>query len=165
MVATEVKLSFDHGLIGPIDGAERRRIRYHIVRLLDRPDELTGVEVGVLEADDEVQLLEKSGTYWFVLCPDGRQGWVHKMVLGEVVGDVPGPAARATAARDTIDASIGDRFDVGIGPGWPTATDSSAREVAVSEVPGPSKGPTATDAGVDIDDDVMQAFLDSRAQH
>jgi hypothetical protein len=25
------------------------------------------------------------GTYWRVLCPDGRQGWLHKMTLGDVV--------------------------------------------------------------------------------
>jgi hypothetical protein len=32
-------------------------------------------------------LLEKRGTYWRVLCPDGTQGWLHKMTLGDVVID------------------------------------------------------------------------------
>ena len=31
--------------------------------------------------------MEKHGTYWRVLCPDGRQGWLHKMTLGDVVID------------------------------------------------------------------------------
>lgn len=39
-----------------------------------------------MDQGDEVQLLEKSGVYWLVLCPDGREGWVHQMTLGETVG-------------------------------------------------------------------------------
>jgi SH3-like domain-containing protein len=54
-----------------------------VVRLLDSPDELRGAEIGYLDRGDEVQLLEKYGAYWLVLCPDGRQGWLHKMTLGD----------------------------------------------------------------------------------
>jgi len=64
---------------------ERRRIRYRLVSLLDAPDEIRGTEVGTLDEGDEVVLLEKLGTYWRVLCPDGREGWLHKMTLGDVV--------------------------------------------------------------------------------
>ena len=71
----------------PAIGYERRLIRYRVVRLLDAPDELRSVEIGQLDQGDEVQLLEKSGAYWRVLCPDGRQGWLHKMTLGDVVTD------------------------------------------------------------------------------
>ncbi len=39
------RLTFDHGLVGPIDGRERRLIRYNLVRLLDIPDELRGTEL------------------------------------------------------------------------------------------------------------------------
>ena len=78
------RLTFDHGLVGPLDGHERRLIRYNVVRLLDTPDELRGREIAFLDQGDEVQLLEKRGVYWLVLCPDGRQGWIHKMTLGEV---------------------------------------------------------------------------------
>jgi len=81
------RLSFDKGLVGPLDGHERRFIRYRVVRMLDSPDELRGTETGYLDRGDEVQLLEKYGAYWLVLCPDGRQGWVHNMTLGEVVDD------------------------------------------------------------------------------
>jgi hypothetical protein len=80
-----LRLTFDQGLVGPIAGHERRIIRYSVVRLLDSPDELRGTEIGYLDQGDEVQLIEKHGVYWLVLCPDGQQGWLHKMVLGEVV--------------------------------------------------------------------------------
>ncbi|MFL5669686.1 MAG: hypothetical protein ACJ77U_09900 [Chloroflexota bacterium] len=92
-----LRLTFDQGLVGPIAGHERRIIRYRVVRLLDSPDELRGVEIGYLDQGDEVQLIEKHGVYWLVLCPDGQQGWLHKMVLGEIV-DGDGRAADATVA-------------------------------------------------------------------
>jgi hypothetical protein len=85
--ATPTRLTFDKGLVGPLDGHERRMIRYRIVRMLDTPDELRGVETGYLDRGDEVQLIEKYGAYWMVLCPDGRQGWVHNMTLGEFITD------------------------------------------------------------------------------
>jgi len=88
------RLTFDHGLVGPLEGRERRLIRYSLVRLLDIPDELRGSEVAFLDQGDEVQLLEKRGVYWLVLCPDGRQGWIHKMTLGDTVG--PGPTVSST---------------------------------------------------------------------
>jgi hypothetical protein len=79
------KLTFDSGVVGSVEGRERRRIRYRVVRLLDAPDELRSREIGVLDQGDEVALLERSGSFWLVLCPDGGQGWVHKMTLGDVV--------------------------------------------------------------------------------
>lgn len=90
-VVTSPRLSFDDGRVDPIEGRERRIIRYRVVRLLDAPDELRSVDIGQLDQGDEVQLLEKSGAYWLVLCPDGRQGWLHKMTLGDLVTD-DGPA-------------------------------------------------------------------------
>ncbi|HEV7605313.1 MAG TPA: SH3 domain-containing protein, partial [Candidatus Limnocylindrales bacterium] len=84
------RLTFDRGLVGPLDGRERRVVRYRVVRLLDAPDELRGLELGYLDRGDEVQLLERYGAYWLVLSPDGQQGWIHKMTLGEIVdGDAP----------------------------------------------------------------------------
>ncbi|HKG56924.1 MAG TPA: hypothetical protein VKA85_06735, partial [Candidatus Limnocylindrales bacterium] len=97
-------LSFDHGSIGPVDGYERRLVRYHVVRLLDVPDEFQASEIGLLTHGDEVQLLQRSGTYWLVLCPDGRQGWIHKMTLGEVVGAPPAPSARQAWGTSTIES-------------------------------------------------------------
>lgn len=106
------RLTFDHGLVGALDGRERRLIGYNVVRLLDSPDELRGAEIGFLDQGDEVQLLEKRGVYWLVLCPDGRQGWIHKMTLGEVVGDTPmmsSPTATMPIAAETW--TMGDDVD------------------------------------------------------
>jgi hypothetical protein len=106
------RLTFDQGLVGLLDGRERRLIGYNLVRLLDQPDELRGTELAFLDQGDEVQLLEKRGVYWLVLCPDGRQGWIHKMTLGEVVAE-PSPASAPSAtmpiAADTW--TMGDDVD------------------------------------------------------
>ena len=83
-VTTTPRMSFDDDA-ATAEGIERRVIRYRVVRLLDAPDELRSADIGQLDQGDEVQLLEKSGAYWLVLCPDGRQGWLHKMTLGEII--------------------------------------------------------------------------------
>ena len=62
--------------------AELRVIRYAIVPLLDRPDEVLGLQVADLMAGDEVQVVESSGPYWEVVCPDGERGFVHRSTLG-----------------------------------------------------------------------------------
>jgi hypothetical protein len=85
--AAAVSLRFTGDAGAAVDGMERRLIRYRLVSLLDLPDEVRGTEISVLDEGDEVVLLEKRGTYWRVLCPDGRQGWLHKMTLGDVVID------------------------------------------------------------------------------
>jgi hypothetical protein len=101
-------LSFARSAMGLAGGGERRFIRYHVVGLLDVPDEFRGQEIGMLSRDDEVQLLERSGTYWRVLCPDGREGWIHKMTLGDVVGESRSPSAAEAWAATRPD--VGD-FD------------------------------------------------------
>jgi hypothetical protein len=106
------RLTFDHGLVGPLEGRERRLIRYSLVRLLDIPDELRGTELAFLDQGDEVQLLEKRGVYWLVLCPDGLQGWIHKMTLGETVGQPSissTPTATMPIAAETW--TMGDDID------------------------------------------------------
>jgi uncharacterized membrane protein YgcG len=107
------RLTFDNGLIGPIEGRERHAIRYDVVTLLDSPDEILGNGIGVLTQGDEVQLLEKRGAYWLVLCPDGSQGWVHKMTVGEMIGSAP----RTDGAMATIPAvaeswTLGEEDDI-----------------------------------------------------
>ena len=101
-VTAPARLSFDRGLVGALDGRERRLIRYNVVRLLDVPDELRGIEIGFLDQGDEVQLLERQGTYWLVLCPNGGQGWIHKMTLGEVVTGGDDDAMASTGATATM---------------------------------------------------------------
>ena len=68
-------------------GGERQVVRYRLVRLLDRPDELLGQAVDSLDDGDEVEVLERHGTYRRVVTPDGRQGWLHRMTLGDIVTD------------------------------------------------------------------------------
>ncbi len=86
-IASTHRMSFDNGVAAGDNTRERRVVRYAVVRLLDAPDELRSAEIGQLDQGDEVQLIEKSGSYWLVLCPDGRQGWLHRMTLGEIVRD------------------------------------------------------------------------------
>jgi hypothetical protein len=86
-VADTPSLSFAASGMETGDGYERRQIRYRLVRLLDSPDELRSAEIGVLDRGDEVLLLERRGVYWLVLCPDGRQGWVHRMTLSDPTQD------------------------------------------------------------------------------
>jgi hypothetical protein len=76
-------MSFESSGVCPLEDYERRRIGYRLVRLLDSPDELRSREIGVLDQGDEVQLLQRHGAYWLVLCPDGRQGWIHRMTLAD----------------------------------------------------------------------------------
>jgi hypothetical protein len=100
-VAASVSLTFEGQVQEAVTGLERRRIRYRMVSLLDRPDEVRGVEIGSLDEGDEVVLTEKRGTYWRVLCPDAREGWIHKMTLGEVVT----ADSRASDARTSGDVA------------------------------------------------------------
>lgn len=84
---TAASLTFADGAVQPYAGLERRRIRYRLVRLLDVPDEVRSTEIGILDEGDEVQLIDAYGAYRLVLCPDGQEGWLHRMVLGDVVRD------------------------------------------------------------------------------
>jgi hypothetical protein len=110
--ATHDRQSFNHGGDPATAGTERRKIRYRAVSLLDAPDPLRSAEIGDLDEGDEVQLLEKSGGYWLVLCPDGTRGWVHRMTLGDVVEYDGGSSAFNTARR-----SFAPRIDAGETPG------------------------------------------------
>ncbi len=62
--------------------AELRIVRLAVVPLLDRPDEVLGMQITDLILGDEVQVTESTGAYWEVVCPDGERGWVHRTTLG-----------------------------------------------------------------------------------
>jgi hypothetical protein len=62
--------------------AELRIVRYAVVPLLDRPDEVMGMQLADLLMGDELQVTESSGAYWEVVTPDGERGWVHRTTLG-----------------------------------------------------------------------------------
>lgn len=89
---TAINLTFSAQAEAAVSGLERRRIRYRLVSLLDQPDDALGVQIGSLDEGDEVVLLERQGTHWRVLCPDGREGWLHKMVLAAPEADLPAPS-------------------------------------------------------------------------
>jgi hypothetical protein len=79
---TLVPLRFEGDLADEAEGLERLLVRYRLVRLLDIPDEVRGIEVDVLDEGDEVAILERRGMFCHVLCPDASEGWVHRMTLG-----------------------------------------------------------------------------------
>ena len=60
-----------------------RTVRYAVVPLLDRPDELMGARTADLESGDEVQVLSAQGTFLEVHCPNGQRGWVHRTTLAQ----------------------------------------------------------------------------------
>jgi len=99
-VSATVNLTFDGAAGAAVSGLERRLIRYRLVGLLDQPDDVRGVQIGTLDEGDEVVLLEKHGTYWRILCPDGREGWLHKMVLGLIPEEAPAPQPGTWTAGD-----------------------------------------------------------------
>ena len=68
---------------------ERRIVRYAVVALLDRPDEVLGRQLEDLMAGDEVEVLESGGAFWRVMCPNGRIGWVHRTTLGAAGAEAP----------------------------------------------------------------------------
>ena len=90
-------MSFASSGVCPLEDYERRQIGYRLVRLLDSPDELRSREIGILDQGDEVQLLQRHGAYWLVLCPDGRQGWLHRMTLAD-----PFQAAQSQAEPEPL---------------------------------------------------------------
>jgi hypothetical protein len=59
-----------------------RVVRYAVVPVLDRPDEVLGLKLTDLEMGDEVLSVGASGAFVEVTCPTGEHGWVHRTTLG-----------------------------------------------------------------------------------
>jgi hypothetical protein len=93
-------LSFAHGAVDDQPGSERRLVRYAVIPLLDRPDEILAARLGELAEGDEVQVQGRHGAYCEVLCPDGRRGWVHRTTLGD---PVVAPSPWSDRVPDTAD--------------------------------------------------------------
>lgn len=83
---------------------EVRVIRYAVVAVLDRPDEVTGLRQSDLGAGDEVQVLGSSGAFVEVVCPNGDRGWVHRTTLGVRGGVGLSGTTRVAMSRDADDA-------------------------------------------------------------
>ncbi len=98
-------LVFDPEDVAPTQ-RERNVIRYRIVKLLDQPDELLGNTVGQLDAGDEVEVIESRGTYRKVLTPEGRTGWIHRMVMSDLDDT---PEAESGDGPDLLSAYLASR--------------------------------------------------------
>jgi hypothetical protein len=92
--------------------AELRIVRYAVVPLLDRPDEVLGLHLIDLIAGDEVQVVETSSAYWEVICADGERGWVHRTTLGlpsRIGRDPDAERAAPNEADDVLTALLAAR--------------------------------------------------------
>jgi hypothetical protein len=90
------------GFQGATACGERQVVRYRLVRLLDRPDEMLGQAVDSLDEGDEVEILERHGTYRRVATPDGRQGWLHRMTLGDIESVAPPSRCESDDPADDV---------------------------------------------------------------
>jgi hypothetical protein len=124
-VRTSISLAFTGQASDAVSGLERRQIRYRLVSLLDRPDDVRGVEIASLDQGDEVVLLERLGTYLRVLCPDGREGWLHKMVLGSAIVDDPSPDAALPPAASLPSTPLAAARK-NVGATWTSADEGPA---------------------------------------
>lgn len=108
-------LTFSEGQLAAAGELELRGIRYHMVPLLDRPDQLAGMRSGTLEMGDQVQVLARSGVYVQVRTPLGHAGWIHRTTLGELVRPAAAPGPDSPANRDQVDldAIFADRYEMG----------------------------------------------------
>ena len=81
-----------------------RVVRYAVVPVLDRPDEVLGLRISDLESGDEVQVMKSQGAFIEVLCPNGDQGWIHRTTLAQRGGfGLPG-AGRLGINQEADDA-------------------------------------------------------------
>ena len=113
VVPERPRLSFGYKVSNVVEGLERRPIRHAVTSLLDRPDEIHGLQIGDLVEGDEVQVEGRQGAYCEVACPDGQRGWVHRTTLGPPVAtdvgrwsasDAEGPAEAENALAALIAA-------------------------------------------------------------
>ncbi|MES1239270.1 MAG: hypothetical protein ABUL57_00250, partial [Chloroflexota bacterium] len=81
-----------------------RVVRYAVVPVLDRPDEVLGLQISDLASGDEVQVITTSGAFIEVLCPDGDQGWVHRTTLGQRGGSSLPSAQKLAMPAEADDA-------------------------------------------------------------
>jgi hypothetical protein len=65
----------------PSSDIDVRVVRYAVVPVLDRPDEVLGMQVSDLGAGDEVRVVGGSGAFLEIVCPNGDRGFVHRTTL------------------------------------------------------------------------------------
>jgi len=81
-----------------------RVVRYAVVPVMDRPDEVLGARLADLGAGDEVEVVNASDTYLEVICPTGERGWIHRTTVSlPSPSYLAPPAAMAERARPQPD--------------------------------------------------------------
>ncbi len=88
-----------------VAGSERRLVRYRVVRMMDGPDEIRSQEVGQLEENDQVEVLDRYAGYVHVRTPVGTEGWVHRTTLGPPIGSEE-PEAEAGPPEFDLEAAF-----------------------------------------------------------
>lgn len=81
-----------------------RIVRYAVVPVLDRPDEVLGLRLSDLAAGDEIQVTSASGAFLEVLCPNGDRGWIHRTTVGQRGSDGLLGNARNAVPQEADDA-------------------------------------------------------------
>lgn len=81
-----------------------RVVRYAVVPVLDRPDEVLGQRLSDLAAGDEIQVTSASGAFLEVLCPNGDRGWIHRTTVGQRGSDGLLGNARNAVPQEADDA-------------------------------------------------------------
>lgn len=89
---------------GGTDEVDVRVVRYAVVPVLDRPDEVLGLQQSDLAAGDEVQVIGSSGAFIEVVCPNGDRGWIHRTTLGQRGGVGLTGNARTAIRQEADDA-------------------------------------------------------------
>ena len=84
-------------------GHDVRVVRYAVVPVLDRPDEVLGLRVSDLGSGDEVRVVGASGAFLEVVCPNGDEGYVHRTTLSQ-----PGAAGMADGLRQPVSKEADD---------------------------------------------------------
>lgn len=86
-----------------------RIVRYAVVPLLDRPDEVLGLRTADLESGDEVQVVSAHGAFLEIHCPDGERGYVHRTTLRQRDATMPDFAAMPESQGDALTALLSSR--------------------------------------------------------
>ena len=86
-----------------------RVVRYAVVPLLDKPDEVLGLRLCDLESGDEVISVGTSGGFLEVDCPNGEHGWVHRTTLGVRPASLGTSRVQTAEADDALTALLSAR--------------------------------------------------------
>ena len=86
-----------------------RVVRYAVVPLLDKPDEVLGLRLCDLESGDEVISVGASGGFLEVDCPNGEHGWIHRTTLGARPASLGNSRVQTPEADDALTALLSAR--------------------------------------------------------